>query len=601
MPETVVGAAGEKDGETMKKFLILMSACLSAAFAAAGGASSAAAAPVPKALVVMVDGLRADALENAGASNLLALAAGRWQRGYKSAWTLTAQTIADAPSSSAPNHAAILLGVTASKSNIYSNSLQFANCDFKKYPSFLARIADARAGAKTVFFYSWKADGKLCPHPKVEYVYSGDLVNAGYRELARAQGEAPARDLAEGRELAKRLASASCPDAAVLFLDLPDWGGHKLLGGAGDGFYPYGTAYLRSVRLCDGIIGRCLDAIARRPTFAGEDWLVIVTSDHGGYLHTHGIKGGHATTVPLIVSSRHVGAGRLAGTPVLCDIAPTVLRHFGIDTSAFDLDGTAVGAETCVERPRPLRDGLAVYLPFDTKKIVNAVPGGPQGIVRGRATRLEPQNGCFRGGLSVAPDAHGAGGVCLKGSESLTFENGGDFAVTLWTRIDDPQPADTLLIANKDWRSGNNPGVALSAAKRTESVATRGVVFNCVTASRRRVDTGTYNVTFGAWTFYAVTRGADGVIRLYQGAPDGRLYCIAEDARALALTTGLPFYVGQDGTGRYRWTLKGRIDDLALWTRTLSHADVKRIFAAGRQGGDLGDLLADERARVGGN
>jgi len=53
----------------------------------------------------------------------------------------------------------------------------------------------------------------------------------------------------------------------------------------------------------------------------------------------------------------------------------------------------------------------------------------------------------------------------------------------------------------------------------------------------------------------------------------------------------LPFCIGQDGTGAYRCPLNGDVDDFALWTRDLSHEDVRKIFEAGRQGLPLGELL----------
>ena len=91
----------------MKKMMIVV------AGVAATLAFVASAAPKPKALVVMLDGCRADALENATAPNIRMIAEGRWQPGYRAAWTRTACTILDGPTHSAPNHAAIATGVTA--------------------------------------------------------------------------------------------------------------------------------------------------------------------------------------------------------------------------------------------------------------------------------------------------------------------------------------------------------------------------------------------------------------------------------------------------------------------------------------------------------
>ena len=573
------------------------------AIMATGLFACSANAATPKAFVVMLDGGRSDAIENACAPNMKKLIAGRWQEGYSCAWTPAAQTVPDALASSAPNHAAIALGVTTAKNHIENNG-QYGRCDYTKYPSWLVRIAEAKPGAKTLFMYSWRADEGLCPSPKVEFVWS--RATAGGMGLRN--GTMRTCDRANGKELERRLGSADAPDATLLFLDCPDHAGHGLLTGDGAGFYPYSTAYLGAINESDAIIGRCLDAIAKRPTFKDEDWLIMITSDHGGYAKTHGLKGGHATAIPLIVASRHVKQGRIPGTPHNYDVAPTVLAHFGIDWSGFDLDGRVVGGEAIAYPARPLAEGLAAYMPFDGKTPEHEVnhagiPGGGSrlagldavaGEVRGTKTASGTKGGYFEGCLAVAADTNGVGGVCLKGSQSLKFENGADFALTMWVKMNAPQKGDTLIVGNKDWRSGNNPGIALCASKCTERVKTPGVVLNCIAQdgnARKRIDVGTYDVEYGKWTFYAVTRGADGVLRLYQGASDGRLYCIYEDTRDILFATGLPLFLGQDGTGRYGRTFEGCIDDFALWTRELSHGDIRRIYESGRKGLPLGDLL----------
>lgn len=585
------------------------------ALALASTAFAVSAAPKPKTLVIMLDGTRSDAIENGVTPNFKRLMDGKWQEGYKCAWTPAAKTVPDALSSSAPNHAAIALGVSTAKNRVVNNGT-YDKCDYKKYPSWLVRIAEARPEARTLFMYSWKSDENLCPHPKVEFAFGGALVE-GKGHMSMSGAYAWERDRLNGADLARRLASDDAPDATLLFLDLPDWGGHGHLCGAGTGFYPYRTAYLRAVHEVDAIVGRCLGAIASRPSFKDEDWLIAVTADHGGYATTHGLVGGHSTAIPLIVSSRHVVQGRIPGTPHNYDVAPTVLEHFGIDWSGFDLDGDVVGKNAAApEKERPLDEGLAVYMPFDGWTATNMVSSGIVPEIRGTATKVDPRLGFIQGALCLGADTNGVGGLCLKGSESLKFENGADFAMTMWVKMDAPQKGDTLVFGNKDWRNGGNPGIALCAAKRTENVKTPGVVFNCIGAGEhrlsggemqvvetgrwvpltearggKRIDVGTYDVEFGKWTFYAVVRSSDGVIRLYQGASDGRLYCIYEDTYEIKFDTGLPFFLGQDGTGRYGRTFEGRIDDFALWTRELSHGDVRRIYESGRKGLILGDLL----------
>ena len=540
---------------------------IAAWFAAAWiGLALTASAARPMALVIMLDGCRADAVENATAPNLQKLMAGQWQPGYRCASSLTAHTIPDGPTHSAPNHAAIATGVTSAKTNVRSNR-EFGNCDYSKWPSWLVRLVDAQPDKKALFVYSWRTDEQLSPSEKVEFLHGGDVANGG--------------------ELAKRLASPDAPDATLFFIDLPDHGGH------GAGYYPYTTEYLRTVRISDAIVGKCLAAIASRPTFAEEDWLIIVTADHGGYLKTHAATNGQTRTIPFMVCSRHVAQGQIPGCPRNYDAAPTALAHFGIDISKMELDGRVVGGEAPVaEKPRALKEGLVAYYPFDA--------GAPQrfaiaeGIVaeaNGVALSGTPGGftGCF---LSLRPTTNEAAFVRLKGSERLAFENGADFTAAMWVRMDEPQKGDPVIFGNKNWKSGLNHGIALNGAFTTSGFAKRGVCFNCgVSDGRARLDETLYEIDYGRWEFYAVTRSADGVLTVYQGSACGRFYWIADEAKALKLTTGMSFCIGQDGTGRYGSTFAGGVDDFALWTRALTRDEVRRIYEAGRQGTSLGDLI----------
>ncbi|MBP5510527.1 MAG: alkaline phosphatase family protein [Kiritimatiellae bacterium] len=530
----------------------------------------------PKALMIMVDGLRADAVENAPMTNLLRLREGKWQEGYRGFSSLTGHTLYDAKPSSAANHAAIATGVTAAKTRIFKNG-DTPQGDFQHWPSWLARLVDAQPGKKALYTYSWTGDIKLSPHPNVQNLRLPAVGNGNWPMVPGAYAE-------NALTVPKLMAAPDAPDAVLYFIDIGDWGGHR------SGFYPYGDEYVHDVRLADRIIGDTLAAIASRPGFKDEDWLVMVTSDHGGYGRKHGIWGGQATTIPVIIAGRNVPQGTIAGMPRNYDLAPLALAHFGVDTAPMNLDGVTptVAADTPV---RALKDGLAVYLPFEGASPANAIPGGPSPKAHG-ATESGFGNGLFGNGLRVAPDKNGACGVSLGGSEKLVFENGADFAFSFWMRLDEPQAPQAPIVSNKDWKSGKNPGLVLIGARRTDSVTTPGVCFNCgMSGTTRRTDMGTFDIDYGEWCFYAVTRGADGVLRIYQGGRDGRLYWIAEDTKEINFNTGLPFWIGQDGTGACTVSLKGDIDDFALWTRAVSHTDIRRIHEEGRRGHSLEDLL----------
>lgn len=523
------------------------------------------AARKPKALVIMLDGMRADSVENVAAPNMRMLRDGKWQPGYKCAWSLSAHTIYDAITVSGPNHTAIATGVTTKKTTIKQNHK--STCDFKKWPSWLVRVADARPGTKGLFMFSWKWDEQISPDPRVKFIHGSDAANAA--------------------AMPKILAAADAPDAVMWYIDWPDHGGH------GFGYYPYTTGHLNTVYLSDKAIGDALKAIASRPTFKDEDWMIVVTADHGGYWRTHGLWGGHCETIPFLVAGRNVSQGRIPGIVHNYYAAPTVLTHFGIDWSGFDLDGKAVGTETVADAKRSLKDGLAVYMPFEGKApaaFANAAQGKVSAEARGPAS-IVGKGGFIGGCLRLAQTTNGVASVCLKDSEKLAFEKGAEFAIAMWVKMPEAQKGDSVIVANKDWHKGSNPGILLTGNKKIESKV-GGVCFNAgMNSGRGRIDVGPYDIEFGKWTFYAVTRGPDGVLGYYQGGRDGYLYRIAFNAKDIKLATGLPFCLGQDGTGKYPSAFNGDIDDFALWTRSLSHEDVRKIYEAGRNGIPLGDLL----------
>lgn len=539
---------------------VLSLAVCGAAFAAHGAVRK------PKALVVMLDGMRADAVENALVPNLQMLRDGKWQPGYKCAWTLTASTIRDAVTVSAPNHVSIATGVTAEKTNVRDNG-QITRCDFAKWPGWLVRVVDAHPEKKALFMYEWRQDEQIDPDPRVEFICAADSANA--------------------ETIAKRLSEPDCPDAVMWFINRPDSGGH------GSCYYPYGFLYLQYVHFSDTWIGGALRAIASRATFAEEDWMIIVVSDHGGLGCEHGPMSGHCWTVPLLITGRNVAQGRIPGMTHDYDVASTALAHFGLDVSAMKLDGKVRGREVARERVRDLKDGIVAYLPFDGKDVANRIAGGPKAVPRGATETVYARGGFLLDFLRVAADTNGVAGVELQGSEKLRFENGADFAMTLWVRMAERPAGDPVIAANKDWGKGCNPGIALVGSMKISTFGITGASVNGALAdSRKRFDLGPYyDIRPGEWVFYAVTRGEDGVVRFYQGGRDGYLYSMAEEASALKLETGLPFYVGQDGTGRYPKTLKADIDEFALWTRGLTHEDVRRIYESGRKGAALGELL----------
>ena len=539
-----------------------------ASVAVAVGLSALAAEKRPKALLIMLDGVRADAIANACTPNLDRLMAGKWRPGYTCGWSLAGQTAYDGHPDSAPNHASIATCACVAKHGVVRD---MRTGRFDEWPIWLKRVTDADPSRRALFIYSWKPDELCTSDPRVRKIHGSDADNA--------------------RALPKILAADDAPDATLYFVDLPDHWGHATR------FGPSSMSYLNAVHLSDRYIGGVLDAIASRKTFDEEDWLIMVTADHGGYHFFHGCWAAQqANTIPVILAGRNVPSGELKGRPFHYDLTATALKHFGIDARALNLDGRML---TEVRKPQPKRalaDGLRVYLPFDDKKPVNLVAGGPvpelfgTNVLCGVKSGYEMESGVIGGGLDFSGPASG---LRLKGSENLEYENGSDFTVAVWVRNLDPKNV-TPIFANKDLKDYANPGIALTTNNRLgERLGGRnrtgpGVCFNAaVPDARKRIDLGAHDGDGDRWTLYVVTHnGSDGLLTVYHGAPDGNLYWICEEAQGLSLKA-LPFHLGQDGTGAYPQTFRGGLDEFALWTRSLERDEVRAIYEAAHEGREI--------------
>ena len=510
------------------------------------------------ALMVMFDGLRADGIESGAMPNVMALRNGTWHAGYNGAWSVTAQIAPGSDSVSAPNHISIATGYSPATHGASANG-QTASVDYTTYPTWLKRVVDAKSGATAAFAYSWSEDADLGPASGVTFLGGTDAQNAA--------------------DLAALLASASAPDATMFFINEPDAGGH-----AGN-YYPYTTGYTNSLALSDGYLGQCLTAITNRATFADEDWLILVTSDHGGYQKTHGESGSgtHGRTVPLVIAGTSVTAGRISGLSYNFDVCASALAHFGITVAGLE----ATLRDGAAESSRPISAGLAAYLPFDEdydNKIANSVTtqknGSPTITGGGRI-------GSY---CNIPSESY----LRLQNSQSLSYE-GGDKSYTaiVWVKMNQVSSGDPVILANKKW-SGGLAGTLLCAGRNIFNY--RGVSLNGGSGSAG-FNIGPYHVEGNTkWTFYAISRWNDGTHIIYQGRSDGTLNWISTTFDDFVLKTSNPFCIGQDGTGNYSSKFVGGVDDVAIWTRALRHEDIRNIYESGLAGVPLGDLIASAPA-----
>ncbi|MGN0127838.1 alkaline phosphatase family protein [Glutamicibacter soli] len=222
-----------------------------------------------------------------------------------------------APTVSGAGWSSIATGVWPDKHKVPDNS--FSNPNYDQYPDYLTRIENARAQSSTLVVGTWS------PIPDKVFAKGADLKLRGGNDAGTT---AKAVDyLLNGN-----------PDSTFVHLDEIDGAGHS---NGSDSI-----AYTRGHKTADQQIGQMLQAIEQRKTYHKEDWVVMVTSDHG---HTPG--GGHGGSsireraTFVIANGKQFKAGTERHDVKITDIAPTVLKHQGVRIEdEWNLDGKNISS-----------------------------------------------------------------------------------------------------------------------------------------------------------------------------------------------------------------------------------------------------------------
>ena len=230
----------------------------------------ASAQLIKKVLVIGIDGVRTDALLAANTPNIDYLI---------STGIFSPDALNTDITISGPGWSANLCGVWSNKHLVTSNN--FNGNNYAQYPPVIKYIEDYNNNLNTASICNWGPinDWIVADHADFK-------LNVGTDAQVSAQ--------------AVSYISNNDPDFLFLHFDDPDAAGH------GFGFSPSVPQYVSSIEGADQNIGPILNAIQQRPTYSDEDWLIIVTTDHGGIGTSHGGNTIEEQKVPFIVSGNNV-------------------------------------------------------------------------------------------------------------------------------------------------------------------------------------------------------------------------------------------------------------------------------------------------------
>jgi predicted AlkP superfamily pyrophosphatase or phosphodiesterase len=269
-------------------------------------ATAAAQQPGKKCLVIGIDGCRPDALMAAKAPHLHGLI-------KDGAFSDKAQTVE--LTVSGPSWSSLLTGTDWKKHGVRDNGFKGAN--FAEFPHFLARYKKAQPKGFAASIAHWDGIARI---------------------VTQADHATTHKTGTETAKTACKVLAEFDPDVVFVHFDDVDGAGHK------HGFHPKQAKYLEAIAKVDEMVGDLLKTLQARKTYACEDWLIVVSTDHGGSGKGHGQNTPEHRTIFLIVSGKSALRGTIEPAPTVFDIAPTVLSHMGVAIDpAWKLDGKAVG------------------------------------------------------------------------------------------------------------------------------------------------------------------------------------------------------------------------------------------------------------------
>ena len=284
----------------MKKMCKIVPLIMSFLILCTTGCSTFTANKPKKVLLVSIDGLRPDAImNNEFVKELMAT----------SSYTFHAKTIN--PSITLPAHTSMFYGVEPETHGVINNS---AIKSFDLGNGITETLANA--GKSSAIFYDWQMLKTLTSNESVKHTFiSGKATESGkenYEESATALSDAAIKHIKE-----------TPTDFTFLYYGLTDEMGHT-----------YKWMSDKYTWAIEHVFENLQRVLAEVP----DDYVVIITSDHGGGgsfgAKDHGSEHPKDMLIPLFIKGKNIKSGILSDVSIL-DVAPTVVDFLGVEPEEY--------------------------------------------------------------------------------------------------------------------------------------------------------------------------------------------------------------------------------------------------------------------------
>jgi len=309
---------------------------------------------IRKSVFVIVDGVPADVLErvNTPAIDSIAKTGGY----HRSIMGGDVGKVTETPTISAVCYNSILTSTWSNKHNVWNNDIKDPNYN---YPTIFKVLKDINPNAKIGVFSGWEENRTLLVGD--DAIGTGRLhVDYFFHDSDKNTERYPSDDTMRIFKLDQDVVdcAARCiidegPDVSWIYLWYMDDSGHR---------YGNGERFDQDLQMVDKQISQIWSAVKSREAKTGEEWLTIITTDHGrtedGYGHGGQSERERTTWVAMDrPGNKHFNAERY----VLCtDIMPTICNFMKMRVSvkiAREWEGVPMVGKVDFSDFKATRDG----------------------------------------------------------------------------------------------------------------------------------------------------------------------------------------------------------------------------------------------------